>query len=56
MFHFDIQKYINVSSVLDSAVKFKVNRKYERRNILCSVCLYVRRSNLRILESRTIQA
>ena len=47
---------ISGRSVLESADKCKENRKYERRNILRSVCPYVRRNNLGRSESRMIRA
>ena len=46
----------NAVRVLESAEKCKENGKDELRNILRSACPYVRRNNLRILESRMIRA
>ena len=46
-FYFILGNITNSRSVLDSADKIKENMKDKRKNILCTVCLYIRRNNLR---------
>ena len=43
-----LRNIINGRSLLEIAHKFKENGKYEHRNIICSVCPYVRKNILRV--------
>ena len=50
-----LRNIINRRILLESAKKCNENRKYERRNILRSVCTYAKRNNIRRLESWMIR-